>query len=201
MCMLERFFCFELQTAGVILGWFATTKSLLSLITATFGYSYIPGLVNQTIIVINNVTNQTDPDAGGYIETSTNVVEGLAVALIALMAIDFIASILLLYGTIQGNRLMLLPWLIENGFGLMYTILVTVILTLAVASNPDQNSPGASVFMGIILCIPLGFSIYCWSAVYSLYHWFAEVDTQRARLLGPMGGKAMHPAYQTYERV
>lgn len=51
--------------------------------------------------MINNVTNQTDPDAGGYIQTSTNVVDGLVVALIALMAIDFIASILMLYGTIQ----------------------------------------------------------------------------------------------------
>lgn len=66
-----------------------------------FTDSYIPGLVNQTIVVINNVTNQTDPDAGGYIQTSTNVVDGLVVALIALMAIDFIASILMLYGTIQ----------------------------------------------------------------------------------------------------
>ncbi|XP_063697494.1 uncharacterized protein LOC134828446 [Culicoides brevitarsis] len=199
MCMLERFFCFELQTAGVILGWFATTKSLLSLITATFGYSYIPGLVNQTIVVINNVTNQTNPDAGGYIQTSTNVVDGLVVALIALMAIDFIASILLLIGTIQGKRLMLLPWLIENGFGLMYTILVVVIITLAVASNPDQPSGSAAVFIGMTLFVPLAFSIYCWSAVYSLYHWFAEVDTQRARLLGP--AQAKHPAYQTYERV
>lgn len=95
---------------------------------------------------------------------------------------------------------MLLPWLIENGFGLMYTILVVVIITLAVASNPDQPSGSAAVFIGLVMFVPLAFSIYCWSAVYSLYHWFAEVDTQRARLLGP-GGRTSHPAYQTYERV
>lgn len=101
---------------------------------------------------------------------------------------------------LQGKRLMLLPWLIENGFGLMYTILVVVIITLAVASNPDQPSGSAAIFLGLTLFVPLAFSIYCWSAVYSLYHWFSEVDTQRARLLGPQG-KTPHPAYQTYERV
>lgn len=64
----------------------------------------IPDYINRTIIVINNITNQTDPDAGDLINTSTSVVEGLSVAFIALMAIDFFSSLLLLIGTIQVRK-------------------------------------------------------------------------------------------------
>jgi hypothetical protein len=199
MCMLEKFFCFELQTAGVIIGWVATTKSLLSLVMSTLTYAYIPEKINETIWFINNITNQSDPDAGNFIETSTTVVQGLSVAFIALMAIDFIASVLLLYGTIQGKRLMMLPWLIENGFTLMYTILISFIFLVAIFSNTDALGVNGCIFFTILICLSCGFSAYCWSAVYSLYHWFAEVNTQRARLLGT--GKPGYPVYQTYERV
>lgn len=162
-----------------------------------FADSYIPGFINGTIIVVNNITNQTDADSG-YIGTSTGIVEGLTVAFIALCAIDFIASVLLLYGSIQGKRLLLLPWLIENGFGLLYSILTTIIVVIAIASN-EKMASGSAVLTFISIVVPVLFSAYIWSAVYSLYNWLAEVDTQRARLLGP--GKSPYTIYQTYERV
>jgi len=198
--MLESFFCFELQTAGVILGWLATVKSLLYLIVTSFTYSYIPEYINATINEVNNITNQTIPADEGLIGTSATVLQGLAVAFIALTAIDFISSVLLLYGTVQGKRLMLLPWLIENGFQLFYTILSTIIVIFAVSTaNPERVGVSGGMFMFVIFFIPILFSLYCWSAVYSLYHWLAEVDTQRARLLGPRSKG--YGAYQTYERV
>lgn len=199
MCMLENFLCFELQTAGVIIGWLVTVKSLFALIATTFIYSYIPGYINGTIVVINNITNQTDTDAG-YIGTSTSIVQGLTIAFIALTAIDFVASVLLLYGSMHGKRLLLLPWLIENGFGLMYSILTAVIITIAIASNSEKFGTGHVIFTLITVLVPVLFSAYVWSAVYSLYNWLAIVDTQRTRLLGNQG-KSAYTVYQTYERV
>jgi len=198
--MLDTFLCFELQTAGVILGWLATVKSLLYLIVTSFTYSYIPGYINGTINDLNNITNATVPDAG-YINTSATIVQGLAVAFIALTAVDFIASVLLLYGTVQSKRLLLLPWLVENGFQLLYSILSTIIIVFAVASNTEDIGWSGGVFMFLACFVPIAFSLYCWSAVYSLYHWLAEVDSQRARLLGANGNKAIFGGYQTYDRV
>lgn len=165
-----------------------------------FSDSYIPGYINATINEVNNITNQTIPSDEGLIGTSATILQGLAVAFIALTAIDFITSVLLLYGTIQGKRLLLLPWLIENGFQLLYSILSSIIVIFAVAtSNPQSVGTAGGIFMMIAFFIPILFSLYCWSAVYSLYHWLAEVDTQRARLLGPRA--KTYSAYQTYERV
>lgn len=161
--------------------------------------SYIPGFINGTIIVVDNITNHTEADTG-YIGTSTSIVQGLTVAFIALSAIDFIAAILLLYGSIHGKRLLLLPWLIENGFGLLYSILTAVIVVIAVASHNDKFGTGSVIFYVISVLVPVLFSAYVWSAVYSLYNWLAEVDTQRQRLLGP-AGKSSYNVYQTYNRA
>lgn len=149
--------------------------------------------------MINNVTNQSIPDSG-FIGTSTDIVQGLSIAFIALCAIDFIASVLLLYGSIQGKRLLLLPWLIENGFGLLYSVLTAIVVIYAVASG-QKGTAGLSIFFVLSMLLPVLFSAYIWSAVYSLYNWLAEVDTQRTRLLGPPTGKSPYTVYQTYERV
>lgn len=150
-------------------------------------------------MVINNITNETIPDSG-FIGTSADIVQGLTIAFIALCAIDFIASVLLLYGSIQGKRLLLLPWLIENGFGLFYSILTSIVVVYAMSVG-DKVTAGSTVGLLISIFLPVLFSAYIWSAVYSLYNWLAEVDTQRARLLGPPIGKSPYTVYQTYERV
>ncbi|XP_011188536.1 uncharacterized protein LOC105215989 [Zeugodacus cucurbitae] len=182
--MLNKYFCFRLETAAMIIGWFETIGSLLSVLLFGFCLGYVDDIVKQ-IIDKAQENDQPNPDEIRHV-----LVIGF-VFFIVLSAINLFASICLLLGTIKERHLLLLPWLLNSLVSLLFCFIYYTLLIDYVISRDISFS---SVF-GSILPIILGLvlKIYTWLAMYSLFKNIRNNREQREQLLRPTGG--LYPSY------
>ncbi|XP_014092076.1 uncharacterized protein [Bactrocera oleae] len=182
--MLKKYFFFRLETAAMIIGWFETIGSILSVLIFGFCLGYVDDIVKE---IINQAkeSDQINPD-----EVRKVLVIGF-VFFIMLSAINLFASICLLLGTIKERHLLLLPWLFNSLFSLLFAFIYYFILIDYIISTQIPFSSG----FGSILLISLSFALklYTWLAMYSLFKNIRSNRDQREQLLRPTGG--LYPSY------
>lgn len=180
MALLRKFFCFELLTTGLIVGWLGIVESFTSVVSGFIMVENIDVYINPKYFP------DTDP------ELVRRMVINMLGANIALNMIDLLASGMLVAGTVKRNRLYLLPWLINTGFSLLLGLLASTLLMFLVFSA-DKMSITTSVFILMVLLATMGFSVYTWLAVHSLYHLLRSQESEYQRLID--GNQSGQPTY------
>jgi len=153
--LLEKYFCFELLTTGLIIGWLGLAESLVSSVTG--------------IVMLENIDTYFDP--AKYPDIDVKTARALFVNLIgtaiALNILNVLACGLLIIGTVKRNHLLVIPWLVKNALSLATLCLLQCILVVLLFTSKDT-----AVVFGIIalVIVVLCFYTYTWLSIFSLYH-------------------------------
>jgi len=176
--MVQKFFCWELLTAGLIIGWLGVLES-------------IPSIVSSALMLAN-VDTYFDPSKFPDYDPAVmrQVVINIMGTNIAFNVIDLLASGMLIVGTIKKNRLFLLPWLVNTGLSLLFFIIVTIIVTVCVFTTSDHDTFISAIIVATVCIIVTAFYSYVWNAIHSLYkHFRLNVpQDEYSRLVGSSTG-------------
>ncbi|CAD7012290.1 uncharacterized protein LOC101454486 [Ceratitis capitata] len=183
--MLKKFFCFRLETAAMIIGWVETIGSFLSILLFGFCLGYVDEIVKQ-IIESAPADEQLNPD-----EIRKVLIVGF-VAFIVLSAINLVASVCLLLGTIKERHLLILPWLFNSLISLLFGFIYYIILVAGSLSISFSSGIGTLLSISISLAL----HIYTWLAMYSHFKNIRNNRDQQEQLLRPAGG-----AYPSYTNI
>ncbi|XP_055858788.1 uncharacterized protein LOC129921125 [Episyrphus balteatus] len=98
---------------------------------------------------------------------------------LAMLLFDALVSILLIGGLLQNKHIMLLPWLILRGIGLIITIPLVLLLLLFASLSSDSDEIVAALFAVFITCL----FVWSWIVIYSL---FQEIRSIKEKTLLPI---------------
>ncbi|EDW61368.1 uncharacterized protein [Drosophila virilis] len=191
--MMERVCCMRLSTAGVVLGWIGVVSSfVLTILLSTI-------LGNADVIARSIVGNMTE-DAAKYDEIHMGLIVSCSVYL-GIFVLNLLASAMLILGTMKERHLMLLPWLINSGVGLILSIIYNfVVLILALSSAQiDRIVP-----VLIVTFIGLGLHIYIYCGIYSLFKQIQRTREQQQPLINQSQGAnvpAQGNSYPSYTKI
>ncbi|XP_030561069.1 uncharacterized protein LOC115762837 [Drosophila novamexicana] len=191
--MMERVCCMRLSTAGVVLGWIGVVSSfVLTILLATI-------LGNADVIARSIVGNMTE-DAVKYDEIHMGLIVSCSVYL-GIFVLNLLASGMLILGTMKERHLMLLPWLINSGVGLIFSIIYHfVVLILALTGGQiDRIVP-----VLIVTFIGLGLHIYIYCGIYSLFKQIQLTREQQQPLINQSQGAdvpAQGNSYPSYTKI
>jgi len=186
MVLVRKFFCLELLTTGLVIGWFGLIESISSCVSGIVMLENIDVYLNGTTI---DDKQNLDP------AVVRSILINLIGTNIALNIIDIVASGLLIAGTVKRNRLLLVPWLINSGLSLFLVAIAAVIFVVLVLAT-NQIPLVSSIFVIVACFITFSFYAYTWIAIYSLYELFrrGEPASEYSRLIGE-GGSPGNPVY------
>lgn len=150
---MDRICCLRLNVLGILIGVFGAGLSFMSLFLLILGMKDLDHLTTATYEKIN------DPDI-----LMENVRRGILVTVTLYITINILnitASLLLVFGTMQSQHLMLIPWLINAG--------ISCILSALYFFNA-----AAFIFVPLITvlsaAVNLTIQILLWYVIYSLYN-------------------------------
>ncbi|XP_064543906.1 uncharacterized protein LOC135432254 [Drosophila montana] len=191
--MMEKVCCMRLSTAGVVLGWIGVVASFIgTILLATI-------LGNADVIAKSILGNMTD-GAAKYDEIHMGLIVSCSVYL-AIVVLNLLASGMLILGTMKERHLMLLPWLINSGVGLLFSIIYHfVLLILALTSAQiDRIVP-----VLIVTLIGLGLHIYIYCGIYSLFKQIQLTREQQQPLINQSQGAEVPNqgnSYPSYTKI
>jgi len=179
--MLTNFCGFRLNTLGVVIGWLGTIFSMIGVVIWALALGNVSSITDA--VVKNNP--DVSPDT---IERAIIIVGSIYLVLIA---INLIASIMLIVGTMKERHLMLLPWLINSGISLLFNFIyyIAVLINFINVGAPL----GSILFTMIISGLFWGIHYMIWYAIYSLYKGIQAMREQQRVLLDH--GKGNYPKY------
>lgn len=175
-------FCCRLQTGAVILGWLGIVTYMFYIILATLGFFNLDTIASKI----------QPPNSDFNLDEWKLKVEIFLGCLFVVSLINLLAAAMLILGVVKENRYLLLPWLI----GGMTSITFTTITVLSSFHLAGEN-PGAYVFTWVAI----GFELYLWLCVYSLFREFRIQAThgQGTSLLS--GGNKPHHSAWNYQTI
>ncbi|XP_037930606.1 uncharacterized protein LOC119665456, partial [Teleopsis dalmanni] len=142
-----------------------------------------------TKVVIDHLNDTSIPEE--RIHSGIVIISSLYVTI---NAINLIASILLIFGTIKERHLLLLPWLINSGVSLFFNGLYFItILVLGISVGSAFSSVAVSIISG---GISLALQIFIWYGMYSLFKQIQCGRDQRQYLLHH--NRASYPSYTNF---
>ncbi|KRF97577.1 uncharacterized protein Dwil_GK27541 [Drosophila willistoni] len=167
--MLKGMFCMRLHTAGTVIGWLGSIGSILLIIVLS------SVLINVDTIVCRISTNDhVDPDAAHMMIVTVCSI-GLAIVLL-----NFLSSALLILGTMKNRHLFLLPWLINSGIALVFSVIQSLVVLALLA----QSAPAAPILMYIMMSgLGLALNIYIYYAILSLFKHIQNIRDQESRVV------------------
>ncbi|XP_055323972.1 uncharacterized protein LOC129578824 [Sitodiplosis mosellana] len=182
--MVRKFFCFDLYTTGLLIGWLGLAESITSCIFS--------------ILMLENVdtiiTTKDFPDVD-IVALRKSVVTILG-TYIAFNVIDLLASGLLIAGTVKRNRLLIIPWLINSFISLLFNAIAIGFtfyhLWETNATNYTAIIPFA-VAGGIIFAI----YVYAYLAIYGLYEDIRRIapNSEYSSLINNQNNGTVYPIY------
>jgi len=159
--MVQKFFCWELHTAGVIIGWYGIVRSIAHIVSFAIMLANFEAYFNSEMFLSPFEIRQV------FI-----ILFGINVAL---SIIHLFACGMLIAGTTKKNRLLLIPWLISRTFHLIFLIIVIITLIVMVVVRVKYY---AVIIAAIVLFYILtGLYFYSWIAIYSLYKQFCQSES------------------------
>ncbi|XP_054736503.1 uncharacterized protein LOC129243482 [Anastrepha obliqua] len=182
--MMQKFFCFRLETAATIIGWLGSVGSLIAVVVLGLCLGYIDDIVEK-VMESAPVNEKLDPNR---IRTILTVA---FVAFLVLNAINMFASVCLILGTIKQRHLLLLPWLLNTGISLLFAVTYYVLLIVDAVQISFSSNIGLIIFVSLNLAL----NIYIWLAVYSHFKNIRNNSEQRQQLLPP------RDAYPSYTNI
>lgn len=149
MIFIPRFFCLKLETAAMIFGVFGVSISAaLSTITAF--------ILQARIKLEKKLEDPVELEI--FLNKPANFV--------TMLVISGLFSYLLIKGTKEYNHFYLIPWLVQNGVGLIYLSVQFILLLFSVVVIYSFIQ---FIITLIVLVIIEAFCLYCFLAIYSLY--------------------------------
>ncbi|BFG05978.1 uncharacterized protein DMAD_04583 [Drosophila madeirensis] len=191
--MLTKVLGMRLNTYGVVVGWLGAIWSFLAviLLSTALGFS---DEISEEIAKSTNDPNMTVSKVRTMLVITCSI-------LLALKVINLLSSALLVMGTVKERHLLLLPWLINSGITLVFTITLTVLSWVSIIVNENilQALP-AVLFSGVLLVLWW----YLYYGVYSLFkHIQRSSDQQRPLFQGAPQRSGDHSAttYPNYTKI
>ncbi|XP_077291096.1 uncharacterized protein LOC143914676 [Arctopsyche grandis] len=179
--------CFSLKNGILCIIWFCLFENIINLSSLIFEYSNL-----RTYKFEDNLNKEV------FNEAFTPVFS----LVVATEVIDIITGAVLLYGVYSKKKLMLLPWLVNNGLGIIFITLSILIGSIVCFLIKDMASYGFSLlFMGIFVC---GIYIYIWLCVFSFYQKLKEDSVITGRRDGevePMVSERFEMTPPAYSRL
>lgn len=157
MVLVEKFFCFDLYTTGLLIGWLGLAESIISCIFSLVMLENVDAMI----------TPENFPDIDDIKPIQKTFVTMLS-AYIAFNIIDLLASGLLITGTVKRNRLLLLPWLINSLISLMFNATAIAITLYVSLSSKSANYTAVIPFI-VTSVVVFGIYVYAYLAIQSLY--------------------------------
>jgi len=182
--MVQKFFCFDLYTTGLLIGWLGLAESITSCIFS--------------ILMLENVdtmiTPKDFPDVD-IVQFRKSVVTILGMY-IAFNMIDLLASGLLITGTVKRNRLLIIPWLINSFISLLFNAVAIGFALSQVATSESTNYTAVisfAVAAGIIFAI----YVYAYLAIYGLYEDIRRItpNSEYSSLIDNRNNGTAYPIY------
>ncbi|EDW31649.1 GL10847 [Drosophila persimilis] len=191
--MLTKVLGMRLNTYGVVVGWLGAIWSFLAVILISTALGFADEISEEI------AKNSQDPNMTA-IQIRTLLVIVLSVFL-ALKVINLLSSALLVMGTVKERHLLLLPWLINSGITLAFTIISTVLLWVeAIGSSPVAEALSVVFVSG-------GLVVLWWYLYYGIYSLFKHIqltsDQQRPLIQGPPQRSGDHSGatYPNYTKI
>ncbi|XP_031618156.1 uncharacterized protein LOC116337618 [Contarinia nasturtii] len=183
--MVQKFFCFDLYTTGLLIGWLGLAESITSCIFSILMIENIDSLVTPKNFPNEDINS---------LRHSFVIVLG---TYIAFNIIDLLASGLLIAGTVKRNRLLVIPWLINTFISLAFNaIAAATSLYLTITSQHMDNITSTLPFIvaGIII---FGIYVYAYLAIYSLYDDIrrSSPNSEYSSLINNRNSVATYPVY------
>ncbi|XP_055858796.1 uncharacterized protein LOC129921133 [Episyrphus balteatus] len=146
--------CMNLRTAGLFITW-------LNLIIIIIG-SFV--IIDRIIFLDNN-----PPPPRDYVFRP--IVSSLALEIFTLVMYLFnaVVTALSLHGIYKNKHVMMLPYIILSGLGLIVTVPYLALIFIAA---PYSNGPQiiGTIIAALLCAVMLGLMAWCWIVIYSLYH-------------------------------
>ncbi|XP_055858786.1 uncharacterized protein LOC129921124 [Episyrphus balteatus] len=191
MFTVERLCCLRLNTAGVVVGWVCGILSLFYIVLYALLISNLDEIIKYIVEQGGSPAEKLDPS------TVRSVVIAIVAIALTICVVNLISSVLLVAGTIQERHMMLVPWLINNGFALSLSVLN--LIYFIVSCIHVGKSFGMIFGMTLGLLIPIAIQYYIWTAIYSLFR-VIRSSRERQQLIPPTTGAA-GTAYPSYTRI
>uniref|UniRef100_A0A1L8D8S2 Uncharacterized protein n=1 Tax=Nyssomyia neivai TaxID=330878 RepID=A0A1L8D8S2_9DIPT len=157
--------CFSLKTGGVILGWIGAVSSFIAALVCIIAICNVDTIVNA--VKEHAGEENIEP------ETLKSILQIVLGVYIALSLIGLISASLLVAGSVQRNRYLILPWLITSGMSLVLGLLVSIFQVCGYMSQ----DVGAGFFSLFIIAIAYGLELYLWIAIFSLFQQLREEES------------------------
>ncbi|EDW02699.1 uncharacterized protein LOC6560460 [Drosophila grimshawi] len=182
--MLTSLCCMRLNTAGVVLGWLGVVGSFVLMILASV-------VLGNSDVLAKQVMDHMDVN---YEQVHTAIIIVCSVYL-AMVILNLLSSALLILGTMKERHLLLLPWLINSGVGLIFAIIYQMaFLFMSVSGGAIGNA-----FPALILSLlALALQIYIYYGIYSLFKQIQASRDQQRPLIVQSQGMAVPQQSNTY---
>ncbi|KAH8407410.1 hypothetical protein KR222_008417 [Zaprionus bogoriensis] len=187
--MLRSLFLMRLNTAGVVIGWLGVVGSFVMIIAQ----AVILGFAD---VIAQAFVKESD-DKIKYEEVHTAIIVAVSVYL-AICALNFMASGMLVLGTMKERHLMLLPWLINSGIALAITIVYDLVGLVAALRS---GSAEAFVLPIIVGAIGLALQVYIYCGIYSLYKQIQYTREQQRPLIEQQPVQHSGTSYPNYTKM
>ncbi|XP_022226096.1 uncharacterized protein LOC111076568 [Drosophila obscura] len=189
--MLTKVCGMRLNTYGMVVGWLGVIWSFLAVILLGTALGFVDEIAEE-------VAKSNQKMSVSQIRTVLVIAFSV---FLALKVINLLSSSLLVMGTVKERHLLLLPWLINSGIALFFTIIYTAaVWVVAIGYSPFlQAIPQLLVSGGL-----LGLWWYLYYGVYSLFkHLQLSSDQQRPLMQGPPQRSGEHSAttYPNYTKI
>ncbi|XP_062131377.1 uncharacterized protein LOC133842341 [Drosophila sulfurigaster albostrigata] len=160
--LLEKVCCMRLRTAGFVIGWLGVLGAVIGFLSSACVIASPDALLDHIRRYYDNVYNiRLNADTQASIRKDIVLISSIY------LAADIIAGLisgLLIHGIKKNRYLMILPWLILNGIGLICSFLYLLVATYLVFQGTLETT---IIFIASILFFVLYYYIY-WG-IYSLY--------------------------------
>ncbi|KAL5288409.1 hypothetical protein ACFFRR_008943 [Megaselia abdita] len=170
----EKFCCFKLETAAIVIGTIQGIVGILGIIFTSIGLYRKDELARYMNQVYNVSANDSSfyllKDDDYYIKLFTWEVI-LAIALFFTI-VEVVTAALLIYGTIKKCHYSLLPWLITFGCVVFFTLLRSFVYTIVffvTLFSGDIHMLLMSAFTWLLIVLTTALYCYAWIAMKSLY--------------------------------
>ncbi|KAH8307567.1 hypothetical protein KR044_003009 [Drosophila immigrans] len=182
--LLEKFCCFRLHTAGMVLGWLGVAGALMPLIISVCAI----GFADKIADAMTGAPN--DPNQH---EKARSMIVILGTIYLCGAIIRGVVCGLLIFGTMKNRHLMLLPWLMLHGIGLALNALSLLASGLAMFAS-IQN-----IFAFFISILSFALYYYIYLGIYSLYKRI-QADNNAGYEIGRNAAAPVHQNAQPYAR-
>ncbi|XP_030387162.1 uncharacterized protein LOC115633816 [Scaptodrosophila lebanonensis] len=183
--MLNKCCFMRLHTAGMVIGWVGIVGSFISVIVLSVVLANVDELVKAIV--------DHDPNVNGA-GIRTGVVVFCSIAL-AFAIINLLSSTMLVVGTVKERHLMLVPWLVNSGAALFFSVIQNITVWIMMISNSAPVSEILPYFL--FAGLALAFQFYIYYGIYSLFKHIQAGGDQQSPLIRPVPQQSgtTYPSY------